>query len=146
MINSVLALAQAMERKMDGTSGALYSIWTNALAAGFAKSSAADANAWTHALDHALKTLYQYTPARRPSRTLIDPLAAFTEHLTTTKGDFKGAIQAAVDAAEHTRTIEAKAGRAAYVGREALREANVPDPGAWGVVKILQGIQSVVEK
>ncbi|GHJ85183.1 hypothetical protein NliqN6_1585 [Naganishia liquefaciens] len=146
VINSILALAQAMERKMDGTSGALYSIWTNALAAGFARSSTADGSAWTHALDHALKTLYQYTPARRPSRTLVDPLAAFTEHLTTHAGDFTGAVQAAVDAAEHTRTIEAKAGRAAYVGREALREANVPDPGAWGVVKILQGIQSVVEK
>jgi dihydroxyacetone kinase len=145
VINSVLALAQAMERKMDGTSGALYSIWTNALAAGFAQSSTADAGAWTRALDHALKTLYQYTSARRPSRTLIDPLAAFTEHLAD-KGDLKGAIQAAVDAAEHTRTIEAKAGRAAYVGQETLREANVPDPGAWGVVKILQGIQSVVEK
>ncbi|KAJ9106007.1 hypothetical protein QFC19_003343 [Naganishia cerealis] len=149
VINAILALAQAMERKMDGTSGALYSIWTNALAAGFGTSSSQSATsaAWSSALAHALHTLYKYTSARAPSRTLIDPLAAFTEHFTQSQGkDFAGAVQEALKAAEHTRTIEAKAGRAAYVGQEALRGANVPDPGAWGVVKILQGIQSVVGK
>ncbi|KAI5451888.1 hypothetical protein NCC49_001190 [Naganishia albida] len=146
VINSILALARAMERKMDGTSGALYSIWTNALAAGFAPSTSADGDAWSRALSHALTTLYKYTSARRPSRTLIDPLAAFTEFLSEHKGDFAGAVQAALDAAENTRTIEAKAGRAAYVGQETLKEANVPDPGAWGVVKILEGIQSVVKQ
>ncbi|KAJ9115161.1 hypothetical protein QFC24_007072 [Naganishia onofrii] len=149
VINSVLALAQAMERKMDGTSGALYSIWTNALAAGFATSTETSATpaAWSAALGHALTTLYKYTSARAPSRTLIDPLAAFTESFTSSRGqDLAGAVEAAVKAAEHTRTIEAKAGRAAYVGQDALREANVPDPGAWGVVKILEGIQSVVQK
>lgn len=146
VINSILALARAMERKMDGTSGALYSIWTNALAAGFAQSTSADAEAWSRALSHALTTLYKYTSARQPSRTLIDPLAAFTEYLSEHKGDLSGAVQSAVDAAENTRKIEAKAGRAAYVGQETLREANVPDPGAWGVVKILEGILSVVKQ
>ncbi|KAJ9125697.1 hypothetical protein QFC22_000660 [Naganishia vaughanmartiniae] len=149
VINSVLALAQAMERKMDGTSGALYSIWTNALAAGFATSTETSATpaAWADALGHALATLYKYTSARAPSRTLVDPLAKFTEAFSHSQGkDFAGAVDEAVKAAEHTRTIEAKAGRAAYVGQDALREANVPDPGAWGVVKILQGIQSVVQK
>lgn len=50
-----------------------------------------------------------------------------------------------MNAADRTRGIEAKAGRAAYVGQQALKEANVPDPGAWGVVKILEGIQQALD-
>ncbi|KAJ9114059.1 hypothetical protein QFC22_005879 [Naganishia vaughanmartiniae] len=145
-INSVLAIAQAIGRKMDGTSGALYNIWTNALAAGFSNAEIADASAWARALSHALATLYKYTAARCPSRTLINPLQAFTEALSLSQGqDLTGAVDAAVKAAEHTRPIDAKGGRAAYVGQDALRKANVPDPGAWGVVKILQGIERVIE-
>ncbi|KAJ9093839.1 hypothetical protein QFC21_006210 [Naganishia friedmannii] len=144
-INSVLSIAQAIGRKMDGTSGALYNIWSNALAAGFANAETADGSAWARALSHALATLYKYTAARAPSRTLIDSLSTFTEHFGVSQGkDFSGAVKAAVDAAERTRDIQATAGRAAYVGQDALKEANVPDPGAWGVVKILEGIDRVI--
>lgn len=58
--------------------------------------------------------------------------------------DLASAVQAAVDAAAHTAKIEAKAGRAAYVGREDLAKANVPDPGAHGVAILLQGILKVL--
>jgi dihydroxyacetone kinase len=51
-----------------------------------------------------------------------------------------------MSAAERTRDIKATAGRAAYVGQEALRGANVPDPGAWGVVKILEGIEQALKE
>jgi dihydroxyacetone kinase len=116
-----------------------HSIWSNALAAGLKDAEAANSSGWSRALAHALATLYQYTAARSPSRTLIDPLSAFTDHFSSSGGqDFTGAVAAALSAAERTRDIEAKAGRAAYVGQEALKEANVPDPGAWGVVKILR--------
>lgn len=121
------------------------SIWSNALAAGFANAETADAFAWAQALSHALATLYKYTAARAPSRTLIDPLPAFTQRFSASQGsDFHDAVKAAVDAAEKTRDIQATAGRAAYVGQEALKEANVPDPGAWGVVKILEGIERAI--
>jgi dihydroxyacetone kinase len=123
-----------------------YSIWSNALAAGFTNVPTADAACWARALSHALATLYKYTAARRPSRTLIDPLSAFTDHFSASKGaDLAGAVAAAVEAAEETKKVRATAGRAAYVGQGTLREANVPDPGAWGVVKILEGIQRVIE-
>lgn len=121
------------------------SIWSNALAAGLKDRERANSSAWSQTLAYALATLYQYTAARSPSRTLIDPLSAFTDHFASSNGeDFSGAVKAAREAAERTRDIEAKAGRAAYVGQEALKEANVPDPGAWGVVKILEGIQQVL--
>jgi dihydroxyacetone kinase len=137
-----------MERAMDGTSGALYSITFNALAAGFARQEVKaplDAKMWSIALSHALESLYKYTNARPPSRTLVDPLDAFTRAFAESKGDDLGsAIQQATNAAEKTKDLVAKAGRAAYVGQDALKERQVPDPGAWGVVKILEGLQRVL--
>jgi triose/dihydroxyacetone kinase / FAD-AMP lyase (cyclizing) len=130
---------------------ALLSIWTNALAAGLASgsvsgsSSTATSALWAVGLAHALTKLYNYTAARPPSRTLVDPLAAFTESFSgTSGGDFDAAFKAAFEAAQNTRNIEATAGRAAYVGQDELKAQRVPDPGAWGVIKILQGIQSVL--
>lgn len=134
-----------IERVMDGTSGALYSIWMNALAGGFTNAGSASLSTWSDALSHALSNLCNYTNARPPSRTLMDPLFAFTETLAASQ-DLNKSIQAADAATEHTKTIQAKAGRAAYVGQDQLKEANVPDPGAFGVTKILEGILSVVNK
>jgi len=128
---------------MDGTSGALYSIWLNALAGGFKDAGCADLQSWSKALTHALSSLCAYTNARPPSRTLMDPLFAFTETLESTK-KLSEAVEAADAATEKTKHIQAKAGRAAYVGQDQLRDAQVPDPGAYGVTKILEGIQSAV--
>ena len=94
---------------------------------------------WSAALSSALAKLYTYTRARPPSRTLVDPLAAFVEALEGSKGeDFAGAARAAADAALGTRDLEAKAGRSAYVEGDRLREERVPDPGAWGVKVVLE--------
>jgi hypothetical protein len=109
-----------IEKNMDGTSGALYSIWSNALAAGLSlsakslSSTTATSAVWALALSHALKVLYTYTAARRPSRTLVDPLEAFTGIFAYSKGeDFAGAVKEAAAASEKTKDLVAKAGRAA---------------------------------
>ena len=47
---------------------------------------------------------------------------------------------AAADAALATRDLEAKAGRSAYVEGDRLRQEKVPDPGAWGVKAIVEGL------
>lgn len=107
------------------------------------KASKASSSVYAAAADYALKALYQYTAARRPSRTLVDPLDAFTQAYAKSQGkDLDGAVKAAVDAADETRTLVAKAGRAAYVGQDELRKADVPDAGAFGIGKILQGLAS----
>ncbi|KAK4702783.1 triose/dihydroxyacetone kinase / FAD-AMP lyase (cyclizing), partial [Phenoliferia sp. Uapishka_3] len=141
VVTAVLNLAQSIEKTMDGTSGALYSIWSNGLAAGLSRaaknqnSKTATASVWAEALSHALETLFTYTAARRPSRTLIDPLHAFTVSFAASKGaDFAAALKEAQTATEEGKNLIAKAGRAAYVGREELQKAQVPDPGALGVV------------
>lgn len=151
LVTSVLSIASSVEKTMDGTSGALYSIWLNGVASGLVAAAKekgtqeATREVIALALKKALDTLFTYTPARAPSRTLVDPLQAFTESFSASEGkDFDGAVKAAADASEKTKELVAKAGRAAYVGREQLLEANVPDPGAHGVVQLLKGIQSTL--
>jgi dihydroxyacetone kinase len=134
-----------IEKVMDGTSGALYSIWMNALAGGFTNAGSAASSAWSKALSHALSSLCDYTNARPPSRTLMDPLFAFTESFASDQ-NLAQAVAAANRSTEETKNIQAKAGRAAYVGQDQLKDAKVPDPGAFGVSKILEGIQSVIGK
>lgn len=80
------------------------------------------------------------TRARPPSRTLIDPLTAFVEALPN---GLLGAVDAAKKAADETKKLPAKAGRAAYVNQEDLAKANVPDPGAFGVAVIVAGLAGV---
>ncbi len=146
MVGAILNMATVVEKEMDGTSGALYSIYFNALAAGLQKASdKTDSSLWASALSHALSILYEYTSARRPSRTLVDSLSAFTETFESTQ-DLAKSVREALEAAEETKDLVAKAGRAAYVGREELQKAQVPDPGAWGVVKILEGVVKVVRQ
>ena len=94
---------------------------------------------WVHAVQFALDKLYNYTHARPPSRTLVDPLAAFVANITS-DGDFPAAVKSAEKAAIATKDIEAKVGRSAYVEGSRLMEQQVPDPGAWGVKVILENL------
>lgn len=98
------------------------------------------AQLWSTSLTTALQRLYTYTRARPPSRTLVDPLQAFIEALAKSPDDLATAVKAAGDAALHTRDLVAKAGRSAYVEGDRLREERVPDPGAWGVKAIVEGL------
>ena len=50
------------------------------------------------------------------------------------------AAREAARAAEATRHMRATVGRSAYVDRQRLEEEAVPDPGAWGVKVILEGL------
>jgi len=97
---------------------------------------------WAQASKIALDKLYTYTQARPPSRTLIDPLAAFVEALVETKGDIAPARVAATKAAENTQDLVARAGRSAYIRGDLLAEEHVSDPGAWGVKVIVDHLTS----
>ncbi|CCM00356.1 uncharacterized protein FIBRA_02386 [Fibroporia radiculosa] len=167
VVGSAIAVSKVAEEQMGGTSGALYSyvpligmcpglvltvavpvhsIFFSALAQGLQASSSGagtlTAAQWATSLTSALEKLYTYTRARPPSRTLVDPLEAFVVRLSASQGsDFAGAVQAAGEAAQKTRDLEAKAGRSAYVEGDRLRQEQVPDPGAWGIKVILEGLQ-----
>jgi triose/dihydroxyacetone kinase / FAD-AMP lyase (cyclizing) len=141
VIGSITHIAQAVGSSMDGTSGALYSIFFSALAQGLydstSKATSLTLPVWSEALQIALSKLFTYTRARPPSRTLVDPLSAFVYGLEESS-DLKSAVTRAAEAAESTKNLEARAGRATYVERERVK--GVMDPGALGVKVILEAL------
>ncbi|GAA5992031.1 hypothetical protein JCM10908_000706 [Rhodotorula pacifica] len=150
VVAAMVACSEVVEREMGGTSGGLYAIALSGLSKGLVEaardkgSEEATAEVWARGLELALNTLYRYTRARPPSRTLVDPLSSFILTFAADPSALSHAIKAAQEAAEATRDLDAKAGRAAYVDQEKIREASVPDAGAWGVWKLLEGVQKAL--
>ncbi|KAL8692759.1 MAG: hypothetical protein Q9218_002266 [Villophora microphyllina] len=139
---SITKIAGIVEDTMDGTSGALYAIFLNALAANVRKLDSSNATDLTskmlaQALDDSIEALGKYTPAQPGDRTLMDALVPFVETLMTT-GNTKEAAAAAKAGAERTKGMEASLGRSVYVGGEGHKE--VPDPGAYGLSQFLTAL------
>lgn len=131
-----------VETNMDGTSGALYAIFLNALAHGLRQQSSSSSTQvtpqiWAKALESSLDSLGKYTPARPGDRTLIDALYPFVGTLSKT-GDVHSAAQAAEAGAKGTKGMKASLGRTVYVGGEGWQ--GVPDPGAHGLAEFLMGL------
>ncbi|KAM3422572.1 hypothetical protein BST61_g66 [Cercospora zeina] len=131
-----------VETDMDGTSGALYAIFLNALAYGIRLqgnegTKQADPKIWASALQEASKSLAKYTPAKPGDRTLVDALAPFVEQLNSS-GDVKKAAQAADEGSKKTKGMQASLGRTVYLGGSGFEE--VPDPGAYGLSVFLSGL------
>jgi dihydroxyacetone kinase len=129
---------------MDGTSGAIYAIFLNALAHGLLAQNTASptpiaTEIWAKALQSSFAALGKYTPAKKGDRTLIDALAPFVETLAET-GDLGGAAEAARRGTEGTKGMKASLGRSVYVGGEEEWIGKVPDPGAYGLSEFLEGV------
>ncbi|EPQ50477.1 Dak1-domain-containing protein [Gloeophyllum trabeum ATCC 11539] len=134
-------LGEILEENMGGTIGALFALYFTSLS-----TSLSDSASWSTAPLSALSSLSSYTPARPGDRTVIDALHPFCSVLSTTQslGD---AVSAAKEGAEGTRGMKARLGRAVYVGGAESAEGSrsgagdlPPDPGAWGVAAILEGL------
>ena len=136
------AIISTVETEMDGTSGALYAIFLNALAHGLrsqgnGNDKPADAQVWAKALRIASESMAKYTPAKPGDRTLVDALAPFVEELGAS-GDIGKAAAAAEQGAAKTKGMKASLGRTVYVGGSGFEE--VPDPGAHGLATFLAGL------
>ena len=135
-------ICPTIEKSMDGTSGALYAIFLNSLAASVRKLDTSSKTAlttkmWAKALKMSLRDLGAYTPAQPGDRTLMDALVPFVDVLSTS-GDVKKAADEARAGAEKTKGMKASLGRSVYVGGSGFEE--VPDPGAYGLSVFLDGI------
>ncbi|KAF3483427.1 dihydroxyacetone kinase [Arthroderma uncinatum] len=144
LLTSLHRIIDVVENTMDGTSGAIYAIFLNALAHGLREqdsSSPVDVNSkiWANALQHSLKALAKYTPAQPGDRTLMDALSPFINTLVET-GDIRKAAEAANQGTESTKSMKASLGRAVYVGGEDEWVGKVPDPGAYGLSEFLNGL------
>lgn len=137
-------IIHVVEKEMDGTSGAIYAIFLNALAHGIRSQSPsspkpASVEVWSKALQTSLESLAKYTPARPGDRTLVDALYPYVETLAKT-GDVKKAAQAAETGASGTKGMQASLGRTVYVGGGGYQQ--VPDPGAHGLSQFLTGLSN----
>jgi len=141
-------IIQVVELAMDGTSGAIYAIFLNALAHGLRQNAPSSPQPvtpaiWAKALDSSLKALGKYTPAKPGDRTLMDALYPFVETLSKTESIDKAAA-AAQGGAQGTKGMKASLGRTVYVGGEGFQE--VPDPGAHGLAELLLGLSDGLKK
>ncbi|KAL2257214.1 hypothetical protein VTK26DRAFT_508 [Humicola hyalothermophila] len=131
-----------VEREMDGTSGALYAIFVNALLSSLRSqgSGGASPKIWAAALRRSCEALSKYTPARPGDRTVVDALYPFVEVLEKT-GDVTQAAEAALKAAEGTKGMKPSLGRTVYIGGTGFEQ--VPDPGAWGLARFFVGLAGI---
>ncbi|EHK15225.1 uncharacterized protein TRIVIDRAFT_64851 [Trichoderma virens Gv29-8] len=131
-----------VEKTMDGTSGALYTIFLNALVRSLAAIPPGEATSqvWAKALEQSSAAMSKYTSARPGDRTLVDALYPFIEVLGKT-GDVKEAAKAASLGAEKTKGMKASLGRTVYVGGTGFQE--FPDPGAWGLRCFFLGLAGI---
>ncbi|KZL82464.1 dihydroxyacetone kinase [Colletotrichum incanum] len=142
-VRTTIDLTNVIEDNMDGTSGAIYSIFFAALASELRKANTGvlDLKAWAKVALGALEKLQQATPARQGDRTLIDALEPFVKILESS-GNVKEAVDAARKGVEATKGMAASLGRAVYVEESAW--GKVPDPGAEGVLAILEGLEAAI--
>jgi dihydroxyacetone kinase len=145
LLNNVI---QVVEVSMDGTSGAIYAIFLNALAHGLRKNAPSSAQPvtpqiWAKALESSLQALGKYTPAQPGDRTLIDALHPFVQTLSGS-GKIDDAVNAARKGAQGTKGMKASLGRTVYVGGEGFQQ--VPDPGAHGLAELLLGLSDGLKK
>ncbi|KAJ3540425.1 hypothetical protein NM208_g5069 [Fusarium decemcellulare] len=146
-VSLVQGITAVVERCMDGTSGALYAIFLNALTHALrqqsdklAETCQINAAMWASALSSALTALSRYTPAQPGDRTVIDALAPFVATISESQ-DISLAVGAARRGCEATKGMKASLGRSVYVGGEEWQRC--PDPGAFGFLKLLEGLTGV---
>ncbi|KAM3123000.1 dihydroxyacetone kinase [Candidozyma auris] len=138
VVATVSAITEIVEDKMGGTSGGIYAIYLTSFAKNLKEEKAVNTQSVASAMSKALYDgLFKYTKARKGGRTLVDTLQPFVDTLVET-GDVAKSIDAARKSCENTAKLQAKFGRASYVNEEEFA-GGVPDPGAVGLLAILEG-------
>ena len=139
VVVDLAGIIPVVENSMDGTSGALYAIFLNALVAALRTLPPGEATpkAWAAALKQSCEALLKYTPARPGDRTLVDALYPFVEVLEKTSS-VEEAASAALMGAAGTKGMKASLGRTVYIGGTGFE--SVPDPGAWGLASFFTGL------
>lgn len=123
------------ENVMGGSSGGFYSLLFSSASSVLQQS--LSPQVWCDALKLGIETIMRYGGAEPGDRTMLDPLNAAHTTLASElskKTDpvqaFRLAVQAADKTAQSTATMAARAGRASYVSKDHLKQA---DPGAVAV-------------
>lgn len=135
-------LEYVVESKMGGTLGGILGIFfvsmTNTLSANVGAMKDKPTQLWATSIAKALSSLQRYTPAKVGDRTVMDVFIPFADAMGKTSS-FEQSVKAAVDAAEGTKKMTPRLGRATYVGQMEGKDMP-PDPGAWGAMEGIRGL------
>ncbi|KAH3900023.1 probable Dihydroxyacetone kinase 1 [Saccharomycodes ludwigii] len=137
-------ISDLVEKYMGGTSGGLYSLLITGISKGVitycGENEQVTPETLAKSLEYGLETLYRSTNARPGDYTMVDALEPFIKTFEKTK-NFSEAVLAAKKGAEQTAKIDAKFGRASYVGST----TNIPDPGAVGFYEFVAGMEKAAK-
>ncbi|KAL6798292.1 Dak1 domain-containing protein [Trichoderma sp. SZMC 28012] len=142
VVKVLLELEDIVESKMGGTLGGILGIFFVSLRAAVEKNIGLAQNPvalWGAALGTALENLRRYTPAKVGDRTVMDTLIPFAAVMG--ESGFNNGVKAAEDGADATKTMKPRLGRATYVGVSNESKELPPDPGAWGAMVAIRGLQ-----
>ena len=129
-----------IDNRMGGTLGGIFGIFFVSLTTHIRHNvgSVSGIQLWAKALAGALHSLQYYTPAKVGDRTMMDTLIPFVNGMET--GSFEKAADEAIRAAEGTKALVPRLGRATYIGEMQGKEMP-PDPGAMAVAEVLRGLR-----
>ncbi|RLV95948.1 Dihydroxyacetone kinase [Spathaspora sp. JA1] len=133
-----------IKEDMGGTLGAIIFIFMKSVVNKVEEELKRDPSQHVHdifaaALCFGLENLYDYTKARQGHRTVMDVLIPFVECFNNTR-DISKSVQVAFEAAEGTRKLKPKLGRATYVGGLDDFTDFPPDPGAYGIYEVISAL------
>jgi phosphoenolpyruvate---glycerone phosphotransferase subunit DhaL len=124
-------VAMALISSVGGAAGPLYGTLFLQMGTSAAGKDELDLAGWTAALDAGIKGVQSRGKAEPGDKTMIDALLPALEALQSADGDMGAALARAADAAEEgmkaTIPLEARKGRASYLGP---RSVGHQDPGA----------------
>lgn len=125
--------------EVGGTSGPLFGLLFSALAAVSAERPEDPRAAWTRGVPEGLASIQRVGEAEPGDRTLVDALAPAA---SAVEQGLSRAAAAAAEGALATARLQARRGRASYVGERGLGS---PDPGAVGVAGLLLAAARTLE-
>lgn len=144
VITALHLVLKVIKEDMGGTLGAILFIFMksfiNKLEILIADENSKSENVFGIALLHGITTLCEFTKARIGHRTVMDVLIPFCESFAKSN-DINTAVEVARKAAEGTRKLKPKLGRATYVGGIDNQTDFPPDPGAYGVYEIIDALK-----
>ena len=138
-------IARCLTNVVGGTSGPLYAVFFIRAAAAFCSNTNnkewKSVSNWEEAFQYGISGIEDLGGCSRGDKTILDALYPVYDSLKDMRPEGEDAIerliQAAKEAAEETRNLEARAGRARYIQGKGLGQV---DPGAYAVYLLLKAL------
>ncbi|MDR0451749.1 MAG: dihydroxyacetone kinase subunit L [Treponema sp.] len=139
-------VSTSLIKTVGGASGPLYGTFFLRCAAAFAGKQEIDLDAWTAALEKGVQGIEQLGKAQKGDKTMLDAWFPALDALKSASGSgIKEALEAAADAAEEgaraTIPLQARKGRASYLGERSIGHQ---DPGATSTMLLLQTAAAIL--